>query len=186
MKISLTTVALLALSGFAFGATGCVTEYQTVSTVPVHSATTLPAASRVALVLEFRGGTPSPDERADVIALLADYLAGKGSVLVENPADADYYECTRCPRAPATRQPGRVTDVETYFRHTQPELVFKETNIACGRIVETRTTNDQNSKTAFGVIYPDLSTPGTNPWHQGGHQDLPPPSGMIVSTSALA
>ena len=72
---TLSPVALSVLGAFALLTTGCATEYRTVSTVPTYSGTTLPAASRVALVMEFRGGEPTPQERAEVRALLADNLS---------------------------------------------------------------------------------------------------------------
>ncbi len=174
MKISLTTVALLALSGFAFGATGCVTEYQTVSTVPVHSATTLPAASRVALVLEFRGGTPSPDERADVIALLADYLAGKGSVLVENPADADYLVHAVLERRNPTN-PAEWTVVETSSAHSLSSFYGDDYRWPDGIVEDETYQTTSYSYVGFGVFYPVWFDAWDNPWHRGRIRICPPP-----------
>ncbi len=90
MKTSFPAVSLLLLGCFALLGSGCVTEYSTVSSAPRYSGTTLPAASRVAVVMVFQGGDPSPGVREDVRQLLGDYLAEKGSVLADDPADADY------------------------------------------------------------------------------------------------
>jgi hypothetical protein len=174
MRTILTSAALLLLGGFAFGATGCVTEYQTVSTSPTYSGTTLPAASRVALVMEFRGGTPSPQERAEVRALLADYLAGKGSVLVEDPGAADYLVHVVLERRnPASPEEWTVVDTSSAC---SLRSVYGDDYSWPGGIVEDDTYETTTySYIGFGAFYPIWFDAWDGPWHRGRIHVFPPP-----------
>jgi hypothetical protein len=174
MRTILTSAALLLLGGFAFGATGCVTEYQTVSTSPTYSGTTLPAASRVALVMEFRGGTPSPEERADVRAILSDYLTGKGSVLVDEPSAADYLVHVFLERRnPAN--PAEWTVVETYSAHSMSSVYGDDYRWPDGIVEDETYQTTSFSYVGFGLFYPIWFDAWDSPWHRGRIRMCPPP-----------
>jgi hypothetical protein len=173
MKTTLPTAAALLLGGFAFGAAGCVTEYQTVSTVPVYSGTTLPAASRVALLMEFRGGTPSPQERAEVRALLADYLTGKGSVLVDEPSAADYLVHVVLERRNPTN-PEEWTVVDTYSAHSLRSVYGDDYDWPAGIVEDDSYTVTTYSYIGFGAFYPIWFDSWDSPWYRGHLRICPP------------
>jgi|GEM_PF-6047812 len=174
MKIPLSVAAALMLGGFAFGATGCVTEYQTVSTVPIYSGTTLPAASRVAVLMEFRGGSPSPQERADVRELIADYLAGKGAVLVEEPSAADYLVHVVLERRnPAN--PEEWTVVDTYSAHSLSSVAGDDYEWPAGIVEDDSYKVTTYSYIGFGAFYPIWFDAWSSPWHRGHIRICPPP-----------
>ena len=166
MKTILSSVAMLLLGGFAFGTTGCVTEYQTTSVAPTYSATTLPAASRVALVMEFRGGEPTPEERADVRALLSDYLAGKGSVLVEGPDDADYLVHAVLERRNPDN-PAEWTVVNTYSAQSLGVATGDDYRWPGGIIEDDYYETTTFSHIGFGIFYPVWFDYWDSPWHRG-------------------
>ncbi len=174
MKTILTSVALLLLGGFAVGATGCVTEYQTVSTAPTYSGTTLPAASRVALVMEFRGGEPTPEVRADVRALVADYLAGKGSVLVDDPGAADYLVHVVLERRNPDN-PAEWTVVNTYSAQSLGVAGGDEYRWPAGLIEDDYYETTTFSYIGFGLFYPMWFDLWDSPWHRGHLILCPPP-----------
>lgn len=174
MKTLLSSAALLLLGGFAFGATGCVTEYHTVSTAPTYSETTLPAASRVALVMEFRGGEPTPEVRADVRALVADYLAGKGSVLVDGPEQADYLVHVVLERRNPDN-PDEWTVVNTYSAQSLGVAGGDEYRWPAGLIEDDYYETTSFSYIGFGVFYPMWFDLWDSPWHRGHLILCPPP-----------
>ena len=174
MKTTLSAAAMLLLGGFAFGSSGCVTEYQTVSTTTAYSGTTLPAASRVALVMEFRGGTPSPEERADVRAILSDYLAGKGSVLVDEPSAADYLVHVVLERRnPAN--PAEWTVVDTYSAHSLSSVYGDDYDWPGGIVEDDSYSVTTYSYIGFGAFYPIWFDAWDSPWHRGHLRICPPP-----------
>jgi len=173
MKTLISSAAMLLLGGFAFGATGCVTEYQTVSTTTAYSGTTLPAASRVALVMEFRGGTPSPEERADVREILSDYLAGKGSVLVDEPSAADYLVHVVLERRnPAS--PEEWTVVDTYSAHSLSSVYGDDYDWPGGIVEDDSYSVTTYSYIGFGAFYPIWFDAWDSPWHRGHLRICPP------------
>ena len=174
MKTILSSAAMLLLGGFAFGASGCVTEYQTVSTTTAYAGTTLPAASRVALVMEFRGGTPSPEERADVRAILSDYLTGKGSVLVDEPSAADYLVHVVLERRnPAS--PEEWTVVDTYSAHSLSSVYGDDYDWPGGIVEDDSYLVTTYSHIGFGAFYPIWFDAWDSPWHRGHLRICPPP-----------
>lgn len=166
MKTPLAGVSALALAGFALCTTGCVTEYQTVSSVPVYSGTTLPAASRVALVMEFRGGTPTAQEREEVRAILADYLAGKGSVLVDEPSGADYLVHAVLERRNA-ENPAEWTVVNTYSAHSLAAVGGDDYRWPGGIIEDDYYDTTTFTYVGFGAFYPVWFDAWDSPWYRG-------------------
>lgn len=174
MKPPLAGISALALAGFAFFTTGCVTEYQTVSSVPVYSGTTLPAASRVALVMEFRGGTPTAQEREEVRAILADYLAGKGSVLVDEPSGADYLVHAVLERR-NPENPAEWTVVNTYSAHSLAAVGGDDYRWPGGIIEDDYYDTTTFTYVGFGAFYPVWFDAWDSPWYRGRVRLCPPP-----------
>ncbi len=174
MKTPFAGFAALALTGFALSTTGCVTEYQTVSPAPTYVRTSLPAASRVALVMEFKGGEPTPEERAEVRALLADYLSGKGSVLVDDPDSADYLVHVVLERRNPDN-PSEWTVVNTYSARSLGADSGDEYLWPSGIIEDDYYETTTFSYIGFGVFYPVWFDLWSSPWHRGRVIVCPPP-----------
>lgn len=174
MKSSVAGLLSVLLLGLALCTSGCVTEvYSEPQSPPVYSRTTMPAASRVALVMEFRGGEPTPEARADVRAILADYLASRGSVLVRDPADADYIVYAVLERRnPAN--PDEWTVVSTSSARSL-SAVGDEYEWP-GGIIEVEDDDFATySYIGFGVFYPIWFDLWDSPWHRGRMILCPPP-----------
>lgn len=164
----------LALTGFALCSTGCVTEYRTVSSNPSYTRTSLPAASRVGLVMEFREGEPTPEERAEVRALLADYLSGKGSVLVDDPGSADYLVHAVLERR-NPENPSEWTVVNTYSARSLGAGSGDEYQWPSGLIEDDYYETTTFSYIGFGLFYPMWFDYWDSPWHRGRVVVCPPP-----------
>ncbi len=171
---TLSPVALSVLGAFALLTTGCATEYRTVSTVPTYSGTTLPAASRVALVMEFRGGEPTPQERAEVRALLADYLSSRGSVLVDEPRDADYLVHAVLERR-NPENPAEWTVVNTYSAHSLSAVGGDYYRWPGGIIEDDFYETTTFTYIGFGAFFPIWFDAWDSPWHRGHVRVCPPP-----------
>ncbi len=168
------SVALGVLGGFALFTTGCATEYQTVSSVPTYSGTTLPAASRVALVMEFRDGEPTPQERAEVRALLADYLSSRGSVLVDETRDADYLVHAVLERR-NPENPAEWTVVNTYSAHSLNAVGGDDYRWPGGIIEDDFYETTTFTYIGFGAFFPIWFEAWDSPWHRGHVRVCPPP-----------
>ncbi len=174
MKTPLAGLSAIALAGFALLATGCVSETYETSSAPPYSGTVLPASSRVAIVMEFRGGEPSPEERAEVRALLADYLASKGSVLVEQPSDADYLVHAVLERRDP-ENPAEWTVVNTYSAHSLGATSGDDYRWPGGIIEDDFYETTRFTYIGFGVFYPIWFDAWDSPWHRGRVRVCPPP-----------
>lgn len=162
------------LLGVALCTSGCVTElYSQPRPAPVYSRTVLPAASRVALILDFRGGEPAPDARAEVREILADYLASRGSVLVADPADADYVVYAVLER----RNPGNPYEWTVVSTSSARSLgAFGDEFEWPGGIIEVEDDDYVSySYIGFGVFYPIWFDLWDSPWHRGRMILRPPP-----------
>ncbi len=174
MNSPLPGFSAILLTGFALLATGCVSEYYETTSAPPYSGTTLPAASRVAIVMEFRGGEPSPQERAEVRALLAEYLAGKGSVLVDQPSDADYLVHAILERRNPDN-PAEWTVVNTYSAQSLSAVGGDDYRWPGGIIEDDFYETTRFTYIGFGVFYPIWFDTWDSPWHRGRVRVCPPP-----------
>ncbi|MBK8476458.1 MAG: hypothetical protein IPL39_09070 [Opitutaceae bacterium] len=161
------------LAGFAVFSTGCVAQYESPAPVVSYSDTTLPAAGSVALVMEFRGGEPTPEERADVRAILADYFAQQGTVIVEDASAADYIVHAVMERR-NPENPAEWTVVETYSANSLRSAGSDEFRWPGGLVEDDYYEPTTYSYVGFGLFYPVFFDLWSNPWHRG-HVILRPP-----------
>ncbi|HLP09645.1 MAG TPA: hypothetical protein VK178_15890 [Opitutaceae bacterium] len=174
MKTYFAGFGALVLAGFALCSTGCVTEYHSIAATPAYSGTTLPAASRVALVMEFRGGEPTDQERADVRAILIDYFRGKGSVVVEQPSEADYLVYAVLERRNPDN-PSEWTVVSTSSARSLGAPGGDEFEWPGGVIEDEEFETSRFSYVGFGLFYPIWFDVWDSPWYHGRVILCPPP-----------
>lgn len=174
MKTYFAGLGALVLAGFALCSTGCVTEYHSIAATPAYSSTTLPAASRVALVMEFRGGEPTEQERADVRAILTDYFRGKGSVVVEQPSEADYLVYAVLERRNPDN-PSEWTVVSTSSARSLGAPGGDEFEWPGGVIEDEEFETSRFSYVGFGLFYPIWFDVWDSPWYHGRVILCPPP-----------
>lgn len=173
MKNILSASGFALLAGFVLFATGCVAQYESSFPATSYSSTTLPAAGTVALVMEFRGGEPTPEERADVRALLAEYFSQQGTVLVDETEAADYLvHAVLERRNPAN--PTEWTVVETYSANSLRSVGTDEFRWPGGLIEDDYYDTTTYSYIGFGLFYPVFFDLWSDPWHRG-HVILRPP-----------
>ncbi len=173
MKTLFPASGLVLLAGFAVFSTGCVAQYESPAPVVSYSDTTLPAAGTVALVMEFRGGEPTPEERADVRAILADYFAQQGTVIVEEASAADYIVHAVMERR-NPENPAEWTVVETYSANSLRSAGTDEFRWPGGLVEDDYYEPTTYSYVGFGLFYPVFFDLWSNPWHRG-HVILRPP-----------
>jgi hypothetical protein len=174
MKTHLASLGALVLTGFALCSTGCVTEYHSIAATPAYSGTTLPAASTVAFVMEFRGGDPTPEEREDVRAILTDYFAGKGSAVVAEPSQADYVVYAVLERRNPDN-PAEWTVVSTSSARSLNASGGDEFEWPGGIIEDEEFETSSFSYMGFGLFYPIWFDVWDSPWHRGRVILCPPP-----------
>jgi hypothetical protein len=166
MKNTLPASGFVLLAGFALLFTGCVAQYESSAPVTSYSGTTLPAAGTVALVMEFRGGEPTPQERADVRALLSDYFSQQGTVLVDDTSAADYLvHAVLERRDPAN--PSEWTVVETYSANSLRSAGSDEFRWPGGMVEDDSYETTTFSYIGYGVFYPVFFDFWSSPWHRG-------------------
>ena len=174
MKNTLPSAGFALLAGFALFSTGCVAQYESPAPVTSYAGTTLPAAGTVALVMEFRGSEPTPQERADVRALLSDYFSQQGTVLVEDTYAADYLvHAVLERRDPAN--PSEWTVVETYSANSLRSAGSDEFRWPGGLVEDDFYETTTFSYIGFGVFYPVFFDRWSSPWHRGHIRICPPP-----------
>jgi hypothetical protein len=166
MKNLIPASGLVLLAGFAFFSTGCVAQYESSAPVPSYSGATLPAASTVALVMEFLGGEPSPEERADVRALLADYFSQQGNVLVDDTYAADYLVRAVLERR-NPENPAEWTVVSTDSARTLRGSSGDDYYWPGGVIEDDSYATTSYSYIGFGLFYPVFFDLWSDPWHRG-------------------
>ncbi|MFT3831283.1 MAG: hypothetical protein QM691_16420 [Opitutaceae bacterium] len=166
MKTYLAGLGSLVLAGFALCSTGCVTEYHSIAATSAYSGTTLPAASRVAFVMEFRGGEPTPQEREDVRAILTDYFTGKGSVVVAQPSEADYLVYAVLERRNPDN-PSEWTVVSTSSARSLGAPGGDEFEWPDGIVEDEEFETSRFSYVGFGLFYPIWFDVWDSPWYHG-------------------
>lgn len=166
MKNTLPASGFVLLAGFAFFSSGCVAQYESTASVTAYSGTTLPATSTVALAMEFRGGTPTPQERADVRAILADYFAQQGTVVVDDTDVADYLVHAVMERR-NPENPAEWTVVETYSANSLRSAGSDEFRWPGGMIEDDTYEPTAFSYSGYGVFYPVFFDLWSSPWHRG-------------------
>jgi hypothetical protein len=116
--------------------------------------------------MEFRGGEPTPQERADVRAILADYFAQQGTVLVEDTDAADYLvHAVLERRDPAN--PSEWTVVETYSANSLRSAGSDEFRWPGGMVEDDYYEPTTYSYVGFGLFYPVFFDLWSSPWHRG-------------------
>ena len=166
MKNLLSASGFSLLAGFALFSPGCVAQYETSTPATSYSSTVLPAVGTVALIMEFRGGEPTPEERADVRALLTDYFSQQGTVLVEDPDAADYLVHAVLERR-NPENPTEWTVVETYSANSLRSAVSDEFRWPGGLIEDDYYDTTTYSYVGFGIFYPVFFDLWSHPWHRG-------------------
>ena len=173
MKTYLSSYGLVLLAGFALFSSGCVAQYESPAPVTSYSAPSLPAAGTVALVMEFRGGEPTPQERGEVRALLADYFSQQGTVLVEDTYAADYLVHAVMERRNPENS-AEWTVVSTDSARTIRSSSSDEFYWPGGVIEDDSYGTTMYSHVGFGVFYPVFFDLWSDPWRRG-HVVLFPP-----------